>query len=158
MRIIIIIFSCLLYGCINYGNHISSGNAVPLRENLVNVCDDSLLTSSKEIRIFFSEPIGVNQDYIELGSIYVEGAQYTTDEEMRISLMEEAFKIKAHAIIRTVASFKTRTSGYYSFKPLTDNVLATFQAKVYVGTAIRFKTKTQDLIGKQIQWSADSLY
>jgi hypothetical protein len=158
MKIFLMIASCLLYGCINYGNHISSGNSVPFRENLINVFDDSLLTSAKEVSVFFSEPIGVAQDYIELGSVYVEGTQYTTDEEMRISLMQEAFNIKAHAIIRTQASFKTKTSGYYTFKPLKDNVLATFQAKVYAGTAIRFKTKTQDLIGKQISWSADSLY
>jgi hypothetical protein len=158
MRILVLLFSLLLFGCINYGNHISSENSIPYRDNLINVFDDSLLTTAKEVNVFFSEPIGVNLDYIELGALHVEGAQYTTDEEMLNTLKQAAFNIKAHAVIKTSASFKTKTSGYYTFKPLTNNVLDTFQAKMYKGIAIRFKSKSQDLIGKQMKWSADSLY
>jgi hypothetical protein len=142
------IFSIMLCialdSCLSYGNGISSNVDGSTYRTAALSYSDSMLYVYSDVQIFFSnKPMGNNLEYLELGTIELEGGQYTTDEEMMEKFKRDAYNMYAHAVISVKASFKTKTRGYYEIKDkrLKDNVVDTYQAMVYTGIAIRYKSK-----------------
>jgi hypothetical protein len=139
---IFLILLVALSACINYGNHIQTSYGLARNQPIVSEYTDSVVVDSKLIPVFFTpKPLHSGLDFVEINSICVEGAEHTTDEEMMAKFKQEALILKAHAIIKAEASFKARSRGYYSFLDLKDYQDSVYQAKVYCGIAICFKTK-----------------